>query len=219
MPSRKNKKKSQGRINTYTPIGQYQKSGTKLVPKLSGVHEFNYSRDLVPELIWLDYFAQFHNNENWHQKYDEFLDALEEHFDTEKLFLTGTISDFGRIPEDKRQQILESNRDLIKTYFVDIIGNTLRLYPDCPATWMLAEVPKLSSSKEKIVSELKHSLKRLYLANDEYCSFLRMMPLKRILKHGRLHINIELKDDPFFQLLPRYPNISEDDKRLVWKKR
>ena len=57
----------------------------------------------------------------------------------ETVFLTGTISDFGKIPSEIRDNILKTEYDLIIRDFAEPIGRVLSLYPECPAAWLIPE--------------------------------------------------------------------------------
>ena len=64
---------------------------------------------------------------------------LDSYIDTNETLLLGLISDFGKIPEEKRGEVLKNNSEMIKELFVDTVGQILLLYPDCPALWLIPE--------------------------------------------------------------------------------
>jgi hypothetical protein len=212
----KKKKKSRKSRNRNTPLSKHKIKGKVLQTPLSqiGIKSFAYDRDLIPELLWIDSLAQTFNNTHWHKLFDDFLDALEKHFDTEKIILLGTLTDFGKIPESARETILIQEKETIKLLFENPVGQKLLMYPDCPANWLISkEFATQKIDSENIIKLLKEALIRLYPGKDEYCGYLRMMPLKRILKHGRMRFPMNM---PIVDLLPKYPiNCTDEEKRMI----
>jgi hypothetical protein len=210
------KKKSRKSRNLNTSLNKHKLKGKVLQSPLSqiGIKSFPYDRDLIPELLWIDSLAQTFNNTHWHKLYDEFLDALEKHFNTEKIILLGTLTDFGNVPESAREIILIKERDTIKQLFENTVGQKLLMYPDCPANWLLTkEFATQKFDSDNVIKLLKEAVTRLYPGKDEYCGYLRMMPLKRIIKHGRVMFPMKM---PIVELLPKYPiNCTIEEKRMI----
>lgn len=213
----KRKKSKKSRRNRNTPLKQHKKVGTKLLTELTQlpIAPIDWRRDFLPEFLWIEFLGQKYKDVQLHQIYDDFLDALEKHFDTEKFILSGTLSDFGRIPTECREAILREEEDKIYFAFENVIGSLLMLYPNCPANWLISEEFKVKNkiNHEYELANLKNSLLRLFKAKDHYCSYIRMMPLKRMLKHQKLFFP---PDIDIVKLLPKYPDqLTEDERNKV----
>lgn len=157
--------------------------------------------------------AQAHKELVWHKIFDDFIDKLEDGLSDDVLLL-GTISSFAKVPPDQRQEILERHKDFIVFAFAEPVGRLLTLYPDCPALWLLPEDWKqnVQVDYQFELNKLEQALVRLYPAKDDYCGYLRMMPLIRIAKRGKIHFAIE-SEIP--DLLVKYPSQCTDEEKAL----
>jgi hypothetical protein len=200
----------------YTPLQKLKIKGKVIKAPLSElpVQLIKWDRDLVPEFLWIDALAQTYSKKPWANIFGELLDKIDARV-TKDMPLLGLLSDFGRIPIDVRDSIINEHKDFIIYAFAEPIGRMLSLYPECPVLWL---IPPDWYKHEKIdqeveLNKLEKSLLRLYNQNDDYCGYLRMMPLTRILKHGKLHFQ---KDMEIVKLLPKYPDhCTKDEKANV----
>lgn len=194
----------------YTPINNHKRKGKIFSSPhifLENVKPIAWDRDLLPEFIWMDALHQkFGNFVDLFRNFKKFLDMLDGYIDTDEILLLGLISDFGKIPEEKRDELLSNNSELIKELFVDTVGQILLLYPDCPALWLIPDEEKerIEEKSEDLVKEVLNTLVRLYPGKEsEYCRELRILPLQRILEHEKISF-VQQVEWP--RLLPKYPN-------------
>ncbi len=201
----------------YTSIKKLRRKGKIFSPSyefFEHLEPIAWDRDLLPEFIWMDgLHNKFNNFKDLYQNFKKFLDILEIYTDTNEQILLGLISDFGKIPEENRENILRENSKLIKELFVDTVGQIILLYPECPALWLISdeEKEKINESSEKSLEKVLESLIRLYPGKEsEYCRELRILPLQRILEHEKISIAPEVQ---WPKLLLRYPNhLSTEEK-------
>ena len=191
-------------------INKHKRKGKILSPPyefLENIEPTAWDRDLLPEYLWMEALHQkFGNLVELHQNFNGFLDMLESYINKEDIILLGLISDFDKVPNEKREEILEKNVELIKELFVDIIGHVLVLYPDCPATWLIPneEKDKLKENYEYSVKQVIKSVIKLYPGKEnEYCRELRILPLQRLLKHEKISFSHQVE---WPKLLLKYPS-------------
>lgn len=204
------KKRSKG---PYTGIEGHVHSKTKLSPPLASlqVSLIDWSRDLLPEHLWLDFLKQDFGPSTWVQ-FNKLLDPLQK-LVGEKLVVTGLISSFASVPEASRRAFLDKNYDLVLDAFYRPVGYLLKFYPLCPAAWLCddcfaGEVP--APSREELADKLSASVIRLLSGKDPYVGDLRTLPYSRWVKSGRLHLPHGF---PLVDVMVRYPDGCSDDER------
>ena len=193
----------------YISLNKHKRKGKVLSPSyefFENVERTAWSRDLLPEYLWMDALhKKFENLVLLHQNFNKFLDIFDSFINKEDTVILGLISDFGTIPYVNRKEILKKNAKLIKNLFVDIIGQALILYPDCPAAWLISdeEKTKYKELNNYPVNAVIDSVIRLYPGKDnEYCRELRILSLQRLLKHKKIFFSPQV-DLP--KLLVKYP--------------
>ena len=88
------------------------------------------------------------------------------------------------------------------------------LYPKSPCFWLLPEewlkAHKIPSNEA--ITNLSKTLEKLYPAKDDYCGYLRMLPLRRLFEERKISLprNLEIVD-----LLPKYPHRLTPEKRAL----
>jgi hypothetical protein len=200
-----------------TSASRHKKRGTKLVPPLKELpaHLVQYDRDLLPEHLWIAALVDEHGIDLAHRPYYDLLDAIDSVW-TEKELALGLISDFGCVPSEARAEFKEKYKPLIRSAFHDRIGRILAFFPDGPAYWLvdqdaLEDVGSLDPDIE--VTRLRYLVEKLFAAKDDFAGHCRMMPLGRILKHGRIAVP---RDFALMDVLPRYPgNCTDEERRSV----
>jgi hypothetical protein len=168
------KKKSNG---PYTGIEGHSRTKTKLSTPLGAypsLHMIDWSRDLLPEHLWVDLLAEQFGPSECVVQFNRLLDALQKLVE-ENIVVTGLISSFAAIPESTRVPFLDQNYDLVRDVFYRPAGCLLKSYPSFPATWLCddrfaRDVPPLS----------QHEMLRG--SHGERCSTsVRQRPLRRAL--------------------------------------
>jgi len=147
----------------------------------------NWQRDILPEHLWIEFLRQKYSETAFLDFYSELCDTLRSYCEGNLAFL-GLISEFGRIPENRRLEIVSKYSDLIIQVFAEPFGDILGLYPNAPCFWLLPEewleTNKIPSSGA--VTKLSKTLEKLFPAKDFYCGYLRMMPLRRLFEEKKL---------------------------------
>ncbi|MFW9970055.1 MAG: DUF5677 domain-containing protein [Candidatus Odinarchaeota archaeon] len=192
----------------HTPINKLKRKGKIFSSPhkfLENLKPIAWDRDLLPEFIWMDALHQkFRDFTDLFKNFKKFLDILDGYINTDETLLLGLISDFGKIPEEKRDDLLNKNSKLIKELFVDLVGQILVLYPDCPALWLIPDKEKKRFEEKDSVKEVLNTIVRLYPGKeDEYCRELRILPLQRILEHEKISFTPQVE---WPRLLPKYPH-------------
>ena len=169
----------------------------------------------MPEYLWIAALAQKFGIERFHHQYDAFLDRLDTFWTHEEYVALGLISDFALVPEDLRRPFFENNREMIEQLFFVPIGRILTLYPENPASWLLdfATINAQTSDEELDIGNLRLIIGKLLDTKAHFTSRVRVVPLNRLLKHGKVSFSSDL---PLIELLEKYPTqLSEDDQKHV----
>jgi hypothetical protein len=212
--SSKNKKAK----GPFTGIAGHSHNKTKLSPPLASypaLSMIDWSRDLLPEYLWLDLLAQHFGPSIWASQFNRLLDALQTLVD-EKTVMTGLISSFTSVPESSRSRFLDENYHLALDTFYRPAGYLLRFYPSCPAAWLCddrfaAEVP--TPGQQDLADKLTSSVVRLLPGKDLYVGDLRTLPYSRYVNSRRIQ---PPPDAELLDLMRKYPDRCTDpEKRQV----
>jgi hypothetical protein len=201
-------------VPEYSGIKSHRPHKKKLISPLGQlpISMINWQRDILPEHLWIEFLRQKYSGAILLDSYSELCNALRPYCKGNLAFL-GLMSDFGRIPENKRSEILDKYTDLIIRVFAEPFGDILGLYPKAPCFWLLpTEWLKASGiPSEETVAKLSKTVEKLLPGRDFYCGYLRMMPLRRLFEERKIVIprNLEIID-----LLPKYPNLDSKDREL-----
>ena len=206
--------KRKGRRPHHTPLSKHQKVGTKLVSPMGALNftSVEWSRDLLPEHLWIGAVAVAFGLDRFHNQYGALVDALDGYVAGDEINL-GLLSDFGRVPEERRVDFLTKHRDLVRLTVVDVIGGWLRLYPDSPAAWVLsggAPCEKNGSNPMAELAVLRRLIVRLLPGKDAFAGRVRAVPLERTFRHDKLKIPRGL---PVAELFNKYPAYCSEDER------
>ena len=197
----------------YSGIEKHKRERKKLVAPINKlpIGQINWPRDILPEYLWIEYLRQSYNEGVFLGLYSHFVKNIGYYADKTPPFL-GLISDFGRIPEEKREAIQKENKQLIKSAFVEPFGDIIRLYPESPATWLLPEewLSNESFNDSASISSLKATVEKIFPGKDSYTGYLRMIPLRPLFKMGKIVLPKSLD---IIELLPKYPQGLSDEDR------
>ncbi|MBN1629443.1 MAG: hypothetical protein JW990_06760 [Thermoleophilia bacterium] len=219
--SRKSKKKGpkgkRAHAARHTPLTKHTRKGSELRGPLSDltVKPIGWTRDLLPEHLWLAGLADLYGVDDAHHPFNEFMDLIDEFID-DKQGAYGLISDFGLVDESRRDEFLTQHTGAVQKLFINPIGRILSFYPDNPAAWLLREdliQEGGSLSPEFELGRLRRLVTDLYDGRDQPAGHLRCVPLNRILKHGNLLFSERVE---VTKLLPKYPTgCTEEEKAHV----
>lgn len=202
--------------NKFSSIKDHKRIGKELISPINvlgvDIKPIIWDKDLLPEFLWIDALAQKFGVTDLHNQFYRFIDKIESYISEKDTYLIGFISDFNKIKEDVRELILQNEESIIKKLFIEPIGNVLSLYPNCPASWLIPDDWILKQPKEDILKTLEAATIRLYKAKDDYCAHIRVLPLGRLLKRGKLSFSRDIEE---IKLLPKYPNyLKEEEKKI-----
>lgn len=219
MSARK-KRKSQPRKRQTTPLGAHRRIGKELKPPLAEI-PFTFShweRDLLPEMLWVDAVVD-------HLSWDRAPSAIHAALDTLDPFaerdpkapvLSGLISDFSLVPNDRRAAARAALQDsgLNQPTLPEPFRHALGLYPACPAAWLIEDWRKTNRvDPETGISHLKAAVLRLLDSKSVHSTRCRMLALARLMKHGKLLFSPKIRSAELFS---KYPSgLSEEEQRRV----
>lgn len=175
------------------------------------ITQINWARDQLPEFLWIEYLRQYYNENVLPELYSDFVEIIGSYAEEKPTFL-GLISDFGRIPEEKKEEILKDHNQLIITAFAEPFGYIIWLYPESPATWLLPDdwISEQTFNNSVSISSLKTTVEKIIPSKTPYSGYLRMLPLRTLAKMGKIYFKKSLD---IIELLPLYPNGLSDEDR------
>ncbi len=203
-----------------TPIEKHRRIGKTLIAPLkrgpTPVTTIDWARDLLPDHLWIDSLAHYYGRAGteWIALFDEMLDRIESRCPAGTCLL-GILSDFARVPVELRRQITTEHRDFLDYAFTQCFGKIMGMYPDCPAAWLLPQGWREETriDPEECLRLTESAILRLLPGKDDYCSTVRMMPLRRLMKHAMITYP---KGDEMPQLLAKYPDgLTQAEKERV----
>lgn len=211
--TRKNRK-----VSHYTSIDKHKIVGKTIKSSLNEknlpITWYDWQKDFIPEFLWIYFMSEKFGFYDFFEQFDTFLDCLESHFDTSTNYLSGTLSDFDKIPENVRNDILSEEKINIENFFEEVVGSVLLLYPRSPATWLLSNEFRNNNNnaKENTIAQLKTGIMKLFHQKDHFCSYLRCMPIRRALIHEQINFGNDIQ---ICEILPKYPNKCSLDERNI----
>jgi hypothetical protein len=191
----------------HTGLPKHKKAGSVLTPPLASLPQssLEFDRDLLPEHLWIASLADMYGLEIAHRPFSDFLDAVDTVWDSAIGMCTGLLTDFGFVPQDRREGFLRDHRDLARAAFHEPIGRILAFFPECPAAWLidqdaLVEVGPLDPDVE--LDRLRRLVVDLLPGKDAHAGHLRTLPFTRMVKSGKMHLPAGF---PLIEVMKRYP--------------
>jgi hypothetical protein len=176
-----------------------------LAPPIN-VQTTEWERDLLPDMLWIGSLV----DEDWPDRgpHHAALSRLDQFVDDENgPCLDGRLSSFSLVPEGHRA---EARRMVIDAGALDDgLAHALSLYPECPAAWLLEDWRAENHvDPERGLTYLKGLVSRMRDGRGRWATQLRVVPLSRMAKNGKLHIapDLGVVDD-----LKRFPRDLEGD--------
>ena len=198
----------------FTGIGKHKQYKKKLITPLNQlpVTLTNWERDILPEHLWIEFLRQKYSETEFLKLHSELCKTLQSHSQGNLAFL-GLISDFGGIPKSRRSNILKKHDELVTQAFTEPFGHILKLYPNAPCYWLLPKewVKDNKTSSIKAVESLSKTMEKLYRSKDFYCSYLRMIPLRRLFEEGKISIPPNFDVDLFLKY-PHFLSVEDREK-------
>lgn len=210
MPRKRKKRRS-------SSLAQHKRQKKVLTPPLLSIgplsHVF-YSRDFLPDLLWVaTMLDEHHAADAVHEPLDVIDDFMQYPTKGEKHIVDGRISMFSLVPEAARLDVLSALASKTPWALSERLAHGLLLYPECPAAWLFKDSVGESVSPEAGTSYLKHLVANYYDREDIGSTRLRMFPISRLIKNGKILMSTAVDS---FSLWPRYPtDLSDDEQRQV----
>src|SRR4030042_1618486 len=139
MSSKRGKKKQQKKRIIHTPLAKHKRRGSTILAPLSEMNLdlIEWERDLLPEHLWLAALSDIFPIESVHTQFSTFMDIIDPYI-LKGSYAFGLISDFGLVPEEKREEFWNKHQAEIERLFHKPIGRILAFYPDNPASWLVS---------------------------------------------------------------------------------
>ena len=176
-----------------------------LAPPMN-VQTAEWERDLLPDMLWIGSLVE----EDWPDRgpHHAALSGLDQFVDDEHgPCLDGRLSSFSLVPEEHRSEARQIVAEV--GALDDGLAHALCLYSECPAAWLLQDWRTENHvDPERGLTYLKGLISRMRDGHGHRAAQLRVVPLSRMAKNGKLHIASHLRvlDD-----LQRFPRDLEGD--------
>jgi len=174
---------------------------------------------MLPEMLWVDAAIDRLGWARAPGSIHAALDVLDEFVEADREeagALSGLVSSFSAVPDERRPAARAALRasavdDLVPP---EAFRHALGLYANCPAAWLIEDWRKTNRVDPEIgLAYLKAAVLRLLDSRSVYATRCRMLPLARLMKHGKLLLP---RDARLVELLTKYPGgLSEDDQRAA----
>ena len=211
---KKNPKKKTKKDQVYSGLSRHTRKGSQLLPPLAELpmKVLEWERDLLPEYLWITSLVIEYPQAPWEALYKAFMDAIDPFFPTDNMPL-GLITDFGLVPESRREEFCSTHKDLVFEAFHKPFGRIIAFYPESPAYWLanqarITDEGPLDPNVE--LRRLQGIVLKLFPGKDSDAGHIRAVPLARFFKHNKIKIFRTLK---VVDLIPKYPNgCTEEEK-------
>lgn len=216
MSKNKSKTNKQKKRGVHTPLSKHQRNGSTLLATLSktNITLMDWSKDLLPEHLWIAALADVLPIESIHHQFHEFMDIIDS-FIPEGSHALGLLSDFALIPQDKRDEFWSKHSEKIRQLFHIYVGRILAFYPENPASWLVSKelIEREGALDPEVeLNRLRNLVVKLLPGKDQYVGHLRTLPFARAIKH-RLP---KIPDSDVLKLLSKYPvNCTDEEKYHV----
>ena len=215
--SRKRRKGSKRRS---TPLSAHQRHKKTLIPPilaLEGIKTVTYLRDFLPDLVWIA--AVFDQRSEWSAVYEP-LDLIEEITPAKEVdrdgrpalrLVDGRVSVFAYVPESARAEVRAALVEKAPWALPDESGARTRPLPGVSGYMAVSTIWRARNSADPEVGlrYLKRLVSHYGDRETEQATHLRMVPIARLAKAGKLHIPAEMAEE-----WSKYPSGLDDDGRL-----
>jgi hypothetical protein len=185
-------------------LKHFKRLKKEIIPPL-GILNFEqvfWTRDLLPEFLWIDALMQTFGRREAVRIFNSFLSVLDGFYPKGPHILTGTVGDFGNIPEEHRIVVNKKYKRQIEEAVEGPFWHVLSLYIRCPMRWLAPELTK--TDKKTAIDLTRDAVLRLLPGKDEYAACCRAIPLNRYFAHNKILISSNLTD--LIKSIEEYPN-------------
>lgn len=175
------------------------------------VEPVSWERDFLPEHLWVAALCDYHGPKEAPNLFHKFMDAYDEALPSDvPRTAVGLICDFELIETSKRDEFLKKNRRLVEEAFITPFASIISYYPSAPCSWLLADfATQLDFDTD--LQELIGQVMALFEAKDAFCNMVRMLPVARRAKAGKLHLPSQEIVDYFV----KYPGGTEHERYMA----
>ncbi len=199
-----------------TPLKKHKIQRKIVLAPLHGlpIDEVDWTKNLLAEHIWMDLLYKAYSSD-YYKLFSSLLDVIDTLVPQPNV-ASGLVSDFALVPEDKRADFIQNNREIIAKCFPPPIGKPLSLFLECPLGWLIPEESKVKDDRDvqEAVEALADSILRLWPAKNEYVGHIRVLPFTRFCKNGKVHFLDDQKFEKIIDLLSKYPGGLTIDEHL-----
>lgn len=186
-------------------LEHHKQVGKELIPPFQQIgppaDQIFWLRDLLPEFLWIDALVQEYGEPHAVRKFNDFLSAADHFNSHRKLILDGTVGAFRLIAEERRQSFVEELGEKIDAAVVRPFRHVLRLYADCPMTWMAPQ--SAPEDLEPSIAAVRRAVLRLFAGKESHAGFCRALPLNRLFAHDKVYIADHMTET--IEAIKQYP--------------
>jgi hypothetical protein len=216
--SQRNDKQGRQNAPQFTRLSQHQKEGSVLHSPWKGKmpsQTWNWSRDLLPEYLWIAAVVRHFGKERAYKFYYKFMDAIDTVWPEKDSVALGLMTDFAAVPQSGRERLWEQQADLMIECFHKPIARVLSFYPENPAAWLIdnslvAKGGHLDPDVE--LGNLRHLIEQLHLRHGDYATTVQALAFGRLLHHRKVQFGENVQD--VIPILEKYPVGCTEPERL-----
>lgn len=216
------KKKKKHRFKSHhSSLTDHKRVGRRVLPpmrQIEGMKSVPWLRDVFPDMLWICSVLDDDPRARVFacaKVLDTITDALPKPAadDTAPLTITGALTSFEAVPEDKRETVLDAleEADLYEVAVPEDFAHCLAMYPDAPGQWLLAPRKRrgIAVDWEKAQAHLKRVILACADGRTPASTAAKLVYLRAYVRAGRFHV-FQGMEGP--ELLARYPHgLSEDE--------
>lgn len=232
MSKGKSNRKKRGRQRQTSSLAQHRRTKKTLTPPLRSMPQpmtdVMWARDILPDLVWIVSLLAHHGERDGLTLVKRTLDGLETYLpapvlDEEGLergpFLSGMLTSFESVPEDRRREALTAMRDelIYEDAFPWLFTRAMSKYEGMPGGWLLSgwggpELPIVAADEPGRF--LSDAVAAAMDGHSRFATLAKFMVVSRYAKAGRLHFPASMKTQ--LEAVSRYPfSVTDDELRWI----
>lgn len=212
-------------------LKDHKRAGKILKPPMNTIGNMTmvpWLRDSFPNMIWLCALIKLYGDKPGMMLAGQVLDRIDDVLghapgegqdDPNRNILTGEMTAFDQVPEDKRSEVLAALQDdgLYERAFPWILVRGLQKYDQLPGSWLLGgwsgREPIIGADEPEtflrtIVTDANHG-------QSSTATKAKAMLLRAWLRAGKISLPREIGEE-WGAILPRYPDqITEEERRRI----
>ena len=186
-------------------LHHHRQIGKELIPPFNRLspepEQIFWSRDLLPEFLWIDGLVQEYSPGAAPKVFNEFLSKADRFNPDSRHILDGTVSAFRLIPVERREAFTAELQADLNLAVLGPLGHVLGLYSDCPMRWMASKL--MPDDTDSAITKIRAAVMRLFAGKDSYSAYCRALPLNRFFAHNKVFISSHLTET--IEAIKNYP--------------